>query len=150
MGRWLSLARVESDEKNAKTPVCDTPKTPKTSPDRVLGVLGVSDLGVSEKFTEPTKLRAGGFGGKPKGAFSENFPAPATAPEPDTRPSVVAVEAPEAAVASRLDAMAAENAKRRDWWTKPVDGWRDGRLTIRSALTGEETTVYLPRGRTLH
>jgi hypothetical protein len=55
-----------------------------------------------------------------------------------------------AEVARRLDAMAAENARRRDWHTKPVEGWREGRLTVRSVVTGEETIVYLPRGRTQH
>ncbi|HEY8212510.1 MAG TPA: hypothetical protein VIG36_00030 [Methylocystis sp.] len=41
--------------------------------------------------------------------------------------------------------MAAENERRRDWQAKPVDGWREGRLVMRSALTGEEITINLPK-----
>ncbi|HEY8213381.1 MAG TPA: hypothetical protein VIG36_04525 [Methylocystis sp.] len=59
-------------------------------------------------------------------------------------------ETPEAAVASRLDAMAAENERRRNWWTQPVEGWRKGRLTMRSIVTGEEVTIDPRTGRTLH
>jgi hypothetical protein len=153
MGRWLALARADADEKNANTPACDTPKTPETSPDRVSGVLGVSDPSAFEKFSELADARPrgfGGFGGKPKGAFSEIFSAPLPAPEPITRPPVVEAETPEAAVARRLDAMAAENERRREWHAKPVEGWREGRLVMRSVMTGEEVTIDLRTGRTLH
>jgi hypothetical protein len=72
-------------------------------------------------------------------------PAPAPAPEPITRPPVVEAETPEAAVARRLDAMAAENERRRDWWrTSPYEP--DGSLVMRSTLTGEEITIHLPKG----
>jgi hypothetical protein len=50
-----------------------------------------------------------------------------------------------AETSARLDAMAAENERRRDWQAKPVDGWREGRLVMRSALTGEEITINLPK-----
>lgn len=43
-----------------------------------------------------------------------------------------------------LDAMAAENDRRRDWHTQPVDGWREDRLELRSAETGEATIIYFP------
>jgi hypothetical protein len=59
------------------------------------------------------------------------------------------VETPEAAVARRLDAMAAENARRRDWWREtPCEP--EGRLVFRSIVTGEEITISLPNGRTRH
>lgn len=45
-----------------------------------------------------------------------------------------------------LDDMAAENERRRDWHAKPVQGWRDGRLEIRSILTGESTVIRFPKG----
>jgi hypothetical protein len=47
------------------------------------------------------------------------------------------------AVERRLDAMAAENAARREWWREPVEGRREGVLTIRSVVTGEEVVVSL-------
>jgi hypothetical protein len=47
-----------------------------------------------------------------------------------------------------LDAMAAENERRRDWWREPVEGRSEGRLTIRSIDTGETTVIYLATTRT--
>jgi len=53
-----------------------------------------------------------------------------------------------ASVALLLDAMADENERRRGWWRDPVEGWREGRLVIRSALTGEANVLLFPkRGR---
>jgi hypothetical protein len=46
--------------------------------------------------------------------------------------------------------MAAENERRRDWHAKPDPEHRDGKITIRSAMTGEEITIDLRTGRTLH
>jgi hypothetical protein len=55
----------------------------------------------------------------------------------------------EAAVASLLDAMAAENTARRDWFrVSPYEP--DGSLVVRSALTGEEITINLPYRGTRH
>jgi hypothetical protein len=72
-------------------------------------------------------------------------PASLPAPEPATRPPVAEPEPPETAVARRLDEMAAENDRRRDWWrASPYEP--DGSLVIRSALTGEEITIHLPKG----
>jgi hypothetical protein len=57
----------------------------------------------------------------------------------------VTPETPEAAVARLLEAMAAENERRRDWFrASPYEP--DGSLVIRSALTGEEITIHLPKG----
>jgi hypothetical protein len=40
---------------------------------------------------------------------------------------------------------------RLDWWNAPVEGWREGRLTIRNIPTGKVTTINLraakPQGR---
>lgn len=48
-----------------------------------------------------------------------------------------------AEVERRLNAMARENERRRDWWVKPVEGRRQGVVTFRSAVTGEEVVVSL-------
>jgi hypothetical protein len=53
-----------------------------------------------------------------------------------------------ASVDRLLAAMGEENKRRRDWWRQPVDGWREGRLKIRSVIDGELTTIRLSkRGR---
>jgi hypothetical protein len=59
----------------------------------------------------------------------------------------VIAELRRAEVERLLDSMAAENAARRDWWAQPVEGWRKGRLTIRSTVTGEEVAITFPGGR---
>ena len=46
-----------------------------------------------------------------------------------------------------LDAMAAENERRRDWHTQPVEGWREGRLEWTNASTGEATIIRFPNRR---
>ncbi len=57
------------------------------------------------------------------------------------------LEASRRAVATLLDRMAAETATRRDWWRKGrnPDGWPKT-LTLRSAVTGEETVLNLGGG----
>jgi hypothetical protein len=63
---------------------------------------------------------------------------------PDLAPADPA-EPPEVAVARRLDAMAAENARWRDWWrASPYEP--NGSFVMRSAATGESVTIHLPRG----
>jgi len=70
-------------------------------------------------------------------ALSDSLrPAPVTASFEERRASVALLQ----------DAMAAENERRRGWWREPVEGWREGRLVIRSALTGEATVIELPKG----
>lgn len=49
-------------------------------------------------------------------------------------------------VEAELERMARENEARRDWHTQPVEGWREGKLTICSATTGKETTINLKEG----
>lgn len=142
MGRWLSTLRDE--EKNTKTPVERTPKTPKTSQDRVLGVLGVSPVGISEKISQPDgRVRGGfgGFGGSSTGAFTKKFHVPTPAPDPPA----ASFDSRRAAVARLLDAMALENEARRDWHTRPVDGWKDGRMELRNIVRGDSATIILPK-----
>jgi len=45
-----------------------------------------------------------------------------------------------ASVERQLAEMAESNERSRYWWTRPPEGWRDGRLEIRS-LTGESTII---------
>jgi hypothetical protein len=75
----------------------------------------------------------------PSGCEPPRSPSPFVASAEDARVSVERL----------LGAMAAENERRRGWWREPVDGWSEGRLTIRSIDTGEATVIYLAttRGR---
>jgi hypothetical protein len=79
---------------------------------------------------------------------------------PPTQPaSVVAMPSPSpptpeqladarASVDRLLADMAAELERRRGWYAQPVEGWREGVLTIRSVIDGELTTIRLSkRGR---
>ena len=52
-----------------------------------------------------------------------------------------------ATVERLLDVMAAENERRREWWTRPPKGWADGRITLRSALTSEIEIIDLRKRR---
>ena len=84
-------------------------------------------------------------------APSANPPTPTpigTGPRPFVPPvtmilSPAELEAARASVAAQYVAMAAEIEARRDWHKLPVPGWREGRLDIRSAMTGETTVVTL-------
>ncbi|HEY8033004.1 MAG TPA: hypothetical protein VIF02_11675 [Methylocella sp.] len=60
-----------------------------------------------------------------------------------SRPLITSVEGARATVERLLDAMAAENGRRREWWREPVEGRRAGRLAIRNIVTGETTVIYL-------
>jgi hypothetical protein len=59
---------------------------------------------------------------------------------------VASLEERRAAVLALLDDLAAETERRRDWHTKPPEGWSEGRLELRSALTGEATVIRFPKG----
>lgn len=43
--------------------------------------------------------------------------------------------------------MEAERERRRDWWERPVEGWRDGRLTIRNIARDETVIVDFKKWR---
>ncbi|MGD9540817.1 hypothetical protein [Methylocystis sp.] len=43
--------------------------------------------------------------------------------------------------------MEAERERRRDWWARPVEGWRDGRLTIRNIARDERVVVGFEKWR---
>ena len=76
------------------------------------------------------------------GASDASLPTASTA-----LASVASLEERRAAVERLLAGMARENEARRDWHTKPVPGWREGRLEIRSAMTGEATIIDLRQRR---
>lgn len=139
--------------KNLKTPFGGTDKTDETPAGEVLSVSSVRQTGVTEKISGPADGGSNGFVSfvsSAKGAFSEKFPAPLPAPEPPARPPVAEAETPEAAVARLLDGMAAENAARRDWWREPDPERGSGKVTMRSIVTGDEITIDLRTGRTMH
>ncbi len=60
------------------------------------------------------------------------------------KPDLLREFVPAASVEALLDAMAAEHAARRDWHTRPPEGWPHS-LTLRNMLTGETTIVRLQR-----
>jgi hypothetical protein len=143
MGRWLASLRDE--EKNTKTALDRTDKTDKTPFGEVTSVLSVPSSGVSENSSRKGASAAVGFVSfvsAPSGAFAKNF----SAVTPALDPPATSVEDRRAAVSRSLDVMASENERRRGWWREPVDGWREGRLTIRSAVTGEAKVIRLPKG----
>jgi hypothetical protein len=43
--------------------------------------------------------------------------------------------------------MEAERERRRDWHAQPVEGWRDGRLTIRNIARDETVVVDFKKWR---
>jgi hypothetical protein len=55
----------------------------------------------------------------------------------------VIAELRRAEVERLLDGMARENERRRDWWAQPDPEHGSGRITFRSAVTGEEVVVSL-------
>ena len=93
------------------------------------------------KLTPPPQKRGGlnDFGGL------NPVMAAVSRAEPST--SVASLEGRRTSVDWLLDAMAAENERRRDWTTPPVDGWREGRLELRSAATVEATVIHLSNWR---
>lgn len=79
----------------------------------------------------------------------ETGPEPPSRCEPHPSPSPIAASDEDARVSVEqlLDATAAENERRRDWWREPVEGRSEGRLTIRSIVTGETRVIYLATER---
>jgi hypothetical protein len=69
-----------------------------------------------------------------------------SAPPPELTPEQFAER--RASVQRLLEAMAAENERRRDWWKVPPYD-RDGNLVIRSILTGATATIRLAKRRRL-
>jgi hypothetical protein len=73
---------------------------------------------------------------------SQTFVAPAA---PELTPTQFA--AARAAVDLLLASMSTETERRRDWYAQPVEGWREGRLTIHS-IDGETTAIELSKHQT--
>jgi hypothetical protein len=68
--------------------------------------------------------------------------------EPENEiPALVSLEERRAAVEAIYAQMDAERERRRDWWAQPVEGWRDGRLTIRNIARDETVVVDLRKWR---
>lgn len=63
-----------------------------------------------------------------------------------TRP-VISLDERRAAVAALLDRMEAEGERRRDWHAQPVEGWREGRLTLRNIVRDETVVVDFMKWR---
>jgi hypothetical protein len=85
-------------------------------PPRIFTVFGGSITVISDTPTECQRATA-------------PMAAPANEPIP---PSIADAER----IQHPVDAVA-----RKDWWLQPVEGWRDGRLTIANMLTGESRTI---------
>jgi hypothetical protein len=66
---------------------------------------------------------------------------------PPSRQVIASAEDARSSVERLLNTMAAENEGRRDWWRAPVEGCSEGRLAIRSIVTGETTVIYLATKR---
>ncbi|WP_292534053.1 hypothetical protein [Methylocystis sp.] len=62
-------------------------------------------------------------------------------------PATVSLEDRRASVEAIYERMAAERLRRRDWHAQPVEGWRDGRLTIRSIARDETVVVDFRKWR---
>lgn len=67
-----------------------------------------------------------------KGKFQ---PAPIQAP--------ASLEDRRASVEATYAQMEAERERRRDWYAQPVEGWRDGRLTLRNIARDETVVIDL-------
>jgi hypothetical protein len=60
-----------------------------------------------------------------------------------TAPVVVEGLARRVSIEALLGDMARENEARRDWWRQSVEGWREGRLELRSVISGETKIIFL-------
>lgn len=52
-----------------------------------------------------------------------------------------------AAVEAIYARMEAERERRRDWYAQPVEGWREGRLTLRNIVRDETVVIDLRKWR---
>ena len=91
----------------------------------------LAELAASDRQTARPPLRQGGEswrsydGGTVENSFEEK------------RASVEAIYAQ----------MEAERERRRDWYAQPVEGWRDGRLTMRNIARDETVVVDFRKWR---
>lgn len=77
----------------------------------------------------------------------------APAPLPPALVAMLRARRDEVAVALRREDVAPETPSARmrlDWWNAPVEGWREGRMTLRNIVSGKETVIYLPKKGTRH
>jgi hypothetical protein len=68
--------------------------------------------------------------------------------EPENEiPATASLEDRRASVEEIYAQMEAERERRRDWYAQPVEGWRDGRLTIRNIARDETVVVDFRKWR---
>jgi hypothetical protein len=68
--------------------------------------------------------------------------------EPENEiPAPVSLGERRASVEKIYEGMAAERERRRDWYAQPVEGWRDGRLTMRNIARDETVVVDFRKWR---
>jgi hypothetical protein len=116
----------------------------------VTGVTGVTDVtGYASKSPELRRLRRLRVKntGLEKDAFS-GVTEGVTSPPPDDRLAAPSsLEDRQASVEEIYAQMEAERERRRDWHAQPVEGWRDGRLTIRNIARDETVVVDFRKWR---
>lgn len=62
-------------------------------------------------------------------------------------PAPISLEHRRASVEAIYAQMEAERERRRDWHAQPVEGWREGRLTMRNIARDETVVVDLRKWR---
>jgi hypothetical protein len=67
--------------------------------------------------------------------------------DPACPPNILSFEERSAAVEAIYSQMEAERERRRDWHAQPVEGWREGRLTIRNIVRDETVVIDFRKWR---
>jgi hypothetical protein len=130
MTNYLARLKAIVSEKGIPNELPKLPKAPAEQPKPPFGSFG-SGMGRHVlKFDAEAKTPA------------DDLPTPSAAPV-----VVASLVDARASVDKLLADMAAENERGHDWHARPVEGWRNGRLTIRSITTGETTTINLRGGK---
>jgi hypothetical protein len=128
MTSYLARLKAIVSEKGTPHELPKLPKAPAELPKPPFGSFGSEEGRHVLKFdVEPT---ASGDG-------------PSTPAAPSVM--VASLDDRRAAVEAMRDAMSAETAAHQDWHKQPVEGWREGRLEIRSVIDGSTTVIRFPR-----
>lgn len=99
-----------------------------------------------DKLSGPDKCEAVGQTGQ-LGHFGQLGQVGQSGTGPAPIPAPVSLEDRRASVEKIYERMAAERERRRDWYAQPVEGWRDGRLTIRNIARDETVVIDLRKWR---
>ena len=78
--------------------------------------------------------------GPDKNGRSGHPDRPDASDKPDASDAMASVE-------RLLAQMARENERRSDWWRHPPEGWTEGKLVLRSILTGESEVIGIRKRR---